>query len=60
MASRDDMEKQERENLREEYEEKKKIAENAMINQIVDYVKSGVFPKSKADEFMICYNFFYA
>ena len=60
MASRDDMEKQERENLREEYEEKKKIAENAMINQIVDYVKSGIFPKSKADEFMICYNFVYA
>ena len=59
MAYRDKSELEEKEKLRPNYEAKKKEAEDILINSLVDYVKEGIFPKSKYDAIMKCYDFAY-
>ena len=59
MANREEIDKKEKEELLPKYEAKKAEAEEAMINGLIDYVKEGIFPQTKPDAFMKCYDFGY-
>ena len=59
MENRDEFDQKEKAELKPEYDAKKLEAEEAMINGLIDYVKEGIFPKTKPEAFMKCYDFAY-
>ena len=52
-------ENQELEKARREFGPKKKIMEEEMLNGLIQYVRDGIFPKSKPGSYMTCYNIIY-
>ena len=50
---------QEKKIVLKEFEPKKKIMEEEMLNGLIQYVREGIFPKSKPGSYMTCYNIIY-
>ena len=50
---------QEKKIVLKEFEPKKKIMEEEMLNGLIQYVRDGIFPKSKPGSYMTCYNIIY-